>query len=228
MARTAIAYVVGSPEATLADRTELDRRRDLRVVKVVREDGGGRSRLGEALGRIAAREASTLALARLGDAAGSLSELIGLLDWLAASGADLVALDVALDTASPSGRRMSTLLREVDGWERNPKHGRAARGRPGLAAHAPELSERVAAMRERGLSLQAIADTLNADGIPTPRGGAHWRPSSVQAALGYRRPRPGLHGAPPPPPHHPPPPAPPGRARGPRPKPSRRSGPPRP
>jgi hypothetical protein len=38
------------------------------------------------------------------------------------------------------------------------------------------------------MTLQAIADQLNAEGVPTLRGGAMWRPSSVQAALGYRRP----------------------------------------
>jgi hypothetical protein len=29
---------------------------------------------------------------------------------------------------------------------------------------------------------------LNAEGIPTLRGGSYWRPSSVQAAVGYKRP----------------------------------------
>ena len=43
-------------------------------------------------------------------------------------------------------------------------------------------------MRAQGLSLQAISDTLNAEGVPTLRGGTHWRPSSVQAATGYKRP----------------------------------------
>lgn len=229
MARTAVAYLVGSRDATLADQTSLDRRTDLDVVANVHEDGPPRALLGEALERIAAGEASTLLLVRLKAAAGSLRELVWLLDWLAAAEADLVALDVALDTASPSGRRMTALLREVARWEHDPDGGRAPRGRPGLAARAPELSERVASMRERGLSLQAIADALNADGIPTPRGGARWRPSSVQAALGYRRPRPAPHGAPPPPPHtHPP--AASGHPPAPRAKPSRskRRGPPRP
>jgi hypothetical protein len=43
-------------------------------------------------------------------------------------------------------------------------------------------------MRSANMTLQAIADQLNAEGVPTLRGGAKWRPSSVQAALGYRRP----------------------------------------
>ena len=42
-------------------------------------------------------------------------------------------------------------------------------------------------MRASGMTLQAIADALNAQGEPTVRGGARWRPSSVQAALGYKR-----------------------------------------
>ena len=43
-------------------------------------------------------------------------------------------------------------------------------------------------MRADGMTLQAIADTLNEEGVPTLRGGAKWRPSSVQTATGYRRP----------------------------------------
>jgi len=62
-------------------------------------------------------------------------------------------------------------------------------------ADLPELRERIAAMRAEGLTLQAIADTMNAEGIPTPRGGAEWRPSSVQSAAGYKRRKPRRHKA---------------------------------
>ena len=44
------------------------------------------------------------------------------------------------------------------------------------------------------MTLQAIADVLNAEGVPTLRGGAMWRPSSVQRATGYRRPSSGSRG----------------------------------
>lgn len=53
----------------------------------------------------------------------------------------------------------------------------------------PGLRERIAAERAEGLTLQAIADRLNAEGVPTLRGAPAWRPSSVQSASGYRRPR---------------------------------------
>ena len=55
-------------------------------------------------------------------------------------------------------------------------------------AENPELLARIAAMRRAGMTLQAISDQLNDEQIPTIRGGALWRPSSVQAALGYKRP----------------------------------------
>jgi hypothetical protein len=86
----------------------------------------------------------------------------------------------------------------VGGWERERL---SERTRKGLAAarakrreaggpSAPdwtELRKRIAAMRADGMTLQAIADMLNEEGVPTPRGGAKWRPSSVQTAAGYKR-----------------------------------------
>jgi hypothetical protein len=61
-------------------------------------------------------------------------------------------------------------------------------GRPAVADR-PLLQRRIATMRASGMTLQAIANTLNREGVPTLRGGAEWRPSSVQAAAGYKRPR---------------------------------------
>jgi hypothetical protein len=168
------------------------------VALVVDQEEGERRGLSDALRRIAAGDADTLYVSRLGTAAGSLVELIRLLDWLQAAGAGLVAADVGLDTGDRAGRHSVALLREIEGWERDP--ARRPRGRPGLTAGSPELARRIEIMRERGLSLQAIAAALNDEGIATPRGGAQWRPSSVQSALGYRRPRPPAPGAPPPPP----------------------------
>jgi Putative peptidoglycan binding domain len=52
----------------------------------------------------------------------------------------------------------------------------------------PALKERIRQMRASGMTLQAIADRLNAEKVPTLRGGVKWRPSGVQAATGYRRP----------------------------------------
>ncbi len=204
VADTAIAYVpragAFAAEDIAAAAADLRALGDLRIVAVTRDRLRPRDGLIDALERLAAGEAETLATHRLGALAGSLPELVALLDWLAAGDLSLVALDVGLDTRTRAGAKTVALLREIAGWQHEPQAGRGGRGRPGLALKAPELGERIAAMRERGLSLQAIADSLNDDGVPTPRGGALWRPSSVQAALGYRRPRPPVPGAPPPPP----------------------------
>jgi hypothetical protein len=192
MSRPTVAYGESDPD-NLPDQLE--------VTALVDTDDG----LAGALEPIAAGQAGTLFVHRLESVAGSFGELIRLLDWLSEAGADLVAADVGLDTATAQGRRMVALLREIDRWGREPdRPRRRPRGRPGLAHAAPHVAERIAELRELGLSLQAIADALNAEGIPTPRGGAQWRPSSVQSALGYRRPRPPAPGAPPPRPPHPP------------------------
>ncbi len=61
-------------------------------------------------------------------------------------------------------------------------------GRPrGLPAAAPEVADRIVVMREAGATWQAIAEALEADDVPTPRGGAAWRPSSVRSAWLTRR-----------------------------------------
>ena len=181
----------GSPSATDAPAFEV-------LDTIIDEGGPGREALGRALELLAAGDAEVLLTDRLRSVAGSLREVLALIDWLEVAEAHLVALDVGLDTGSENGRAHVALLREIAGWDRAPESGRAPRGRPGLLGRRPELAERIVALREEGLSLQRIADLLNADGVPTPRGGARWRPSSVQAALGYRRPRPPVPGAPPP------------------------------
>jgi hypothetical protein len=193
MPRTAVAYhLPGEPPDPPAGLT---------VIATIDERLDDKAALPEALELIVSHDAEALLVPTLATAAQSLTELVGLLDWLDAAGGDLIALDPPFDTATRQGRHAVALLREVDRWSREP---RRPRGRPGLAAAAPELAERISSLRERGLSLHAIADELNEAGVPTTRGGERWRASSVQAALGYRRPRPPLAGAPPPQPPKPP------------------------
>ena len=148
-----------------------------------------RADLPSALEEVAASGADGLAAARIDSLAGSLAELAGVLRWLREAGAALVVLDVGLDTSAPGGRRTVDVLLAVADLER--RRGRAGRPPPpGRPAVEPELRERIAAMRAEGMTLQAIADVLNEEGVPTPRGGTEWRPSSVQNAAGYRRPGP--------------------------------------
>ena len=179
-------------------------RRGLELLELVREreprNGKGLERpgLGYAFARIAAGEARGLVISELSRLSRSAAELGGILEWFARTGARLVAVAQGLDTDEREGRIAVRTLIEVSGWERQRLSERTQRGleaarhegrRGGRRAVAddPELRERIARMRAEGMTLQAIADRLNEAGVPTVRGGAKWRPSSVHAAAGYKR-----------------------------------------
>jgi DNA invertase Pin-like site-specific DNA recombinase len=175
-------------------------RRGLRLLEVVREHDRHRRPLerpglGYVLRRIVAGEASGLVVSDLSRVSHSLTELGLVLEWLERRDARFVAARPGLDTEDEAGHLAVQTIIEVSRWERQRLAERtrsgmqaARRKGPGSVADNPELSERIAGMRAQGMTLQAIADELNADGIPTVRGGAKWRPSSVQSAVGYRRP----------------------------------------
>jgi Resolvase, N terminal domain/Recombinase len=189
--RTAVAYL--RPPDELGPSSELE------LVAVVT------GKLADALTLLAEGRAQTLFVQRLHAVAGSLGELMRLLAWLESYGADLLSVRPQLDTSTGAGRGVVALLREIDRWGREPEQPRRPRGRPGVGHEAPAVAERIASLHEQGLSLRAIADRLNAEAIPTLRGGATWRASSVQSAIGYQRPRPPAPGLPrpPKPPKHP-------------------------
>jgi hypothetical protein len=94
----------------------------------------------------------------------------------------------ALDQASisaPEGVNGGEPAEHTHNGLHTPRNGRP-RKRPALADN-PELVERIVQMRAQGMTLQAIADRLNEEGVPTVRGGTEWRPSSVRSGLGYKR-----------------------------------------
>jgi DNA invertase Pin-like site-specific DNA recombinase len=148
-----------------------------------------------ALEKIGRKEASCIIVADLGRLGRSAADVGGIIERLGRSDGRLIALDIGLDTAAPEGDVAAKALASVSSLE-------GGRVRTGLAAAAagpappaapadldvPALKQRIVEMRGSGMTLQAIADVLNAEGVPTLRGGAKWRPSSVQSAAGYRRP----------------------------------------
>lgn len=180
------------------------KRRGFELIELVGERnpaiGKGLSRpgLSYALDRIKAREATGLLVVELSRITQSVGELGTIMEWLRRLDVRLIASADAFDTESEEGRLAAALLIEVSKWERDRisertrnglqaarMSGRSA-GRPAVTDD-PDLSRRIAHMRAQGMTLQAIADQLNEEGVPTVRGGAKWRHSSVQAAAGYRR-----------------------------------------
>jgi len=134
-------------------------------------------------------EADGIIVARLDRLTYSVEDLATLVADAVESGFGLVAPDVDLDLSSPEGRAVAAVLGAAAGWAprsisirgRRPASGEARPGRP--FSTPADLAERIRGLRAGGATLQSICDRLNADGVPTARGGSHWRPSSLRAIL---------------------------------------------
>jgi peptidoglycan hydrolase-like protein with peptidoglycan-binding domain/DNA invertase Pin-like site-specific DNA recombinase len=182
--------------ATAIEATCEDSAWELLEIVCDRENGRTLDRpgLSYALDRIAEGRARGLVVSELQRLTPSSEEVDALVAWFRDADATLVALDLGLDTSARARRHVeSALIAFDDDGPQRSHHGQnggaPARvgGRPALKDH-PELVERIRSMRSARMSLQQIADQFNAEHVPTLRGGTQWRPSTIQAALGYRRP----------------------------------------
>lgn len=104
-------------------------------------------------------------------------------------GWSVVALDVNVDTSTPSGSMMASVVAAFAEYERRIigiRTSEALRrlreagkpyGRPGIS---DTVRDRIIEAHRSGESLNAIARSLNADGVPTAQGGARWYPATVR------------------------------------------------
>ena len=107
----------------------------------------------------------------------------------------LICLDINLDTASPMGECMGSILAaiaqlELENIRKRTKDALAVKKSQGYRLGRPatmpdETRARINALRNNGVTLQGVADTLNTEGIPTARGGSKWYASTVQKAIAY-------------------------------------------
>jgi len=179
-------------------------RQGLELLQVVSErepsKGHGLTRPGleYALRQILHGEAHGLMVCDLSRLTRSSAQLGAILQWFVSHDTRLVAIAEEIDTAEHSGQLTARTLIGFSNRERERITARTRRGlevarsngrppRRRAVIDDPDLGERIQRMREQRMSLQAIADALNAEGVPTVRGGAKWRPSSLQSATGYRR-----------------------------------------
>ena len=172
-------------------------RRGWELARIEEDVLGGRSLnrpgLNQALDACRTCEVSGIVVAKLDRLSRSLVDFAGLLVEAQARSFNIVALDLGVDLSTPAGEFLASVMASAAQWERRiigqrTKDALAVRreqgvklGRPPLPRDA--LGRRVVSMRKRGMTLQAIADRLNDDSVPTLRGGHEWRPSSVRVVL---------------------------------------------
>lgn len=146
-----------------------------------------------ALDELAAGRASVLVVSKLDRLSRSLLDFASLMDQARRPGWQLVVLDLAIDTTTPSGSLMANVMASFAEYERQligqrtsaalqQKKAQGFRlGRPATLDRA--VATRIERMRVDGASTPFIASTLNAEAVPTARGGRQWYPSTVSAVL---------------------------------------------
>jgi DNA invertase Pin-like site-specific DNA recombinase len=134
----------------------------------------------EALTLLDSGEAGALVVAKLDRCSRDTHDFTGLLRKAKGEGWAFVALDLGVDTSTPVGRMVAEIMVAVGQWERDvirqrTKDALAAKKAAGARLGRPiqtdsAVRQRIRDLRHSGLSLQAIADTLNAEGIQTVTG----------------------------------------------------------
>ena len=150
-----------------------------------------------ALEVLSRQEADGLVVAKLDRLSRSMLDFAGVMATAQKQSWALVALDCSIDSSTPAGEAMAHVMATFAQFERRligqrtrealaVKRAAGVRlGRP--SAVSPKLAERIRAERAGGATLRQIADRLNQESVPTPRGGSEWRPSSLAGVLSRQR-----------------------------------------
>ena len=198
MARRVVAYLRVAPRERAADRPDLEAQREVieraavehgwTLVAVEHDRRSGRtlrrSGLQAALARARAGEADAIAVSRLDRLTYSLPDLADLVRSAVDDGFAIIAIDDGLDLDEAGGALVGAVLATGARWNPRPLRRPVRAGRPGRPSSTPaSTAERIRRLRAEGMTLQAICDLLNEEGVPTPRGGTRWRPTSLRAIV---------------------------------------------
>lgn len=171
--------------------------RDWTLVGELTDEGRSGSNLNrpallEALDQLDRGQAEVLVVAKLDRLSRSVLDFAAITQRAKRRGWSVVALDVDVDTTTPTGELVANITSSVAQWERRIIGQRTSEALQAMKARgvrlgrpvvlADEIRARIAAARSGGSSLRAIADSLNEEGVPTARGG-RWHASTVRAVL---------------------------------------------
>jgi DNA invertase Pin-like site-specific DNA recombinase len=144
-----------------------------------------------ALDALSAGEAGALVVAKLDRATRSTIDAASLLARAEREGWAFVALDLGVDTTTPPGELVASIMAATAQWERR---AIGARTREALAAKAAQgvrlgrptvvpkrVAARILSARRGGAGWSEIARRLNEAQVQTAHGGARWHPSTVRA-----------------------------------------------
>lgn len=153
----------------------------------------GRAGLDASLLAVEQGDAQVLVVAKLDRLSRSLLDFANLMERSRRKRWALVALDLGVDTTTPAGEMVASLMATFAQYERRiigvrTREALAVRkaegvvlGRPRVLS--PEVVERIKRARKDGQTLAAIADELNEAGVPTAHGGACWHRATIRQVL---------------------------------------------
>ncbi len=146
-----------------------------------------------ALATLERGEADGLVVAKLDRLSRSVIDFAGLMELAQKQGWALVALDLGVDSTTPSGEAMAGVLSVFAQFERRligerTKAALAIRKAEGVRLGRPPqlpaaVRRKIRRKRDAGLSFAAIAEALNEAGVPTAHDGRRWYSSTVSAAV---------------------------------------------
>lgn len=181
-----------------AIRAECERR-GWDLLDIVGEDAGAssatleRKGLQSTLDRLDAGHADVLVIAKLDRLSRSVAQGAQVMERAKRRGWSLVALDFGLDTTTPAGEMVANVILSTAQYERRligerTRVALAAKRAAGVRLGRPsvlstDVVRRIVEQRNAGRPLRGIAADLEADGIPTARGGTTWQASTVQSVL---------------------------------------------
>jgi DNA invertase Pin-like site-specific DNA recombinase len=138
------------------------------------------------------RDGGVLVVAKLDRLSRSVLDFARIAEHAKRAGWSVVALDVDVDTTSPTGELVANITASVAQWERRIISARTSAALQAKKANGARLGrpvvldqsvrDRIAAEHAAGGTLAGIARTLNTDEVPTARGG-RWYASTVRAVL---------------------------------------------
>jgi DNA invertase Pin-like site-specific DNA recombinase len=146
-----------------------------------------------ALEAVCTGKAAGLLVAKMDRLSRSVVDGAGLMERAAREGWALHFADLDIDTSTPAGEMAANIIISGSQYERrlisqrtrDALAAKRARGeRLGAVPRLPhDLTRRIVRERADGLTYQARAEGLMADGIPTSRGRQKWYPATIRAII---------------------------------------------